>query len=241
MGGAIMSLEAAPQTFRYDWVKGQRLYYRVIVRGGVEVETPIGVQTNPIHIEMDIRQTVEDAGADLATMSMFIVLARMFQDGEAAALPEEGQTSVLWLDRRGKVEIVSGTGAWQGSEIAQMHFPEGPIKPGDGWDQTTRTPGPPATETQTRYTFMGMADRGGKSLAEFSSEMLLEPGATTQIGDPNAVSRGRTWFDPVLGQVIETIADSKFTFFVPVPDQPNKLARSTTTLHTEMKLMKREP
>lgn len=235
-----MSQEAATQTFRYDWAKGQRLFYRVTVRGGVEVETPMGLQNNPIRIEMEIRQTVEDASADLATMSMLILLARMFQNEESAVLPEEGQTSVLWLDRRGKVEIVSGTGAWQGSEIAQMYFPEGPMKPGDSWEQTSRTAGPPVTETRTRYSFTGMTEREGKKLAEFMSEMLLEPGAG-QIGDPNAVSRGRTWFDPVLGQVIETIADSRFTFFVPVPDQPNMLARSTTTLHTEMKLMKREP
>lgn len=235
-----MSLGVEAQTFRYDWAKGQRLFYRVTVRGGVEVETPMGLQNNPIHIEMEIRQAVEDANADLATMSMYIMLARMFQNGDSAALPEEGQTSVLWLDRRGKVEIVSGTGAWQGSEIAQMHFPEAAMKPGDSWEQTSRTAGPPVTETRTRYTFAGMTDRGGNRLAEFTSEMLLEPGAG-QVGDPNAVSRGRTWFDPARGQVIETIADSKFTFFVPVPDQPNMLARSMTTLHTEMKLLKREP
>jgi len=235
-----MSQEAASQTFRYDWAKGQKLYYKVIVRGGVEVETPMGTQNNPVHIEMEIRQTVEDANADLATMSMLIMLARMFQDGEAASLPEEGQTSVLWLDRRGKVEIVSGTGAWQGSEIAQMYFPAEPMNPGDSWVQTSRTAGPPVTETSTRYTFAGMTDRKGGKLAEFTSEMLLQPGAG-QVGDPNAVSRGRTWFDTTLGQVVETIADSRFTFFVPVPDQPNMLARSTTTLHTEMKLLKREP
>ncbi|HEY9072298.1 MAG TPA: hypothetical protein VIV61_18705 [Candidatus Ozemobacteraceae bacterium] len=240
LGGPAMSQDDTTRTFRYDWTKGQKLFYLVTVRGGVDVETPMGVQSNPVHIEMQIRQSVEDASKDLATMSMLILVARMIQDGDSAPLPEEGQTSVLWLDRRGKVEIVSGTGAWQGSEVAQMHFPEQPLKPGDSWVQKNRTQGQTVTETATRYTYTGMTARSGKRLAEFESEMLLESGEK-QVGDPSAISRGRTWFDPDLGQVVETIADSRFTFFVPVPDQPNMLARSSTTLHTEMKLTKREP
>ncbi len=231
-------LEAKP--FRYRFAMGDRYSYRVSVGGEVQVETPGGIQRNPIQIEMEVAQTVLSIEGGKARIEVVISSAKTLQDGEEATLPEQGARSVMLMDERGQIEYVSGTGAWQGSEFAQMLFPEAPLSPGDSWTQTARSSQGVPAETRTRYSFTGLTKWEGLECAQFESRLQLEP-ALGREEKPFAISRGRTLFGLEAGQVVMAGADSKFTFRVPIPGQPEAFATSVTTLHTEMVLLPPAP
>lgn len=222
--------------FEYRFHPGQKLSYEVTVRGQVDVQMPDGVRSNPIHIDMRIDQSTLEVGPSVATLAMTIESARVFSGTDSAALPEEGQRSMLTIDRRGRIQFTSGAGGWQGSEFAQMQFPEKPLAIGDSWVQEAVSRSEPPVTTHTRYTFTGFQKTSGRSCATFDAELLLAE-SESATGSPSAVSKGRTFFDPELGQVILTEADSRFTFSIPLPDRPGFTARSTTTIRTVMQLL----
>lgn len=231
-----MADPAAGLSFQYRFQADQVVVYTVAVRGKVEVQMPDGLRSNPIQIDMRIVQRTLEVGPRLATMALTIESARVTQDGETAPLPEEGQRSMLTIDRRGVIEFLSGSSGWQGSEFAQMQFPEHPLRIGDSWVQEAVTRSEPPVRTRTRYTFAGLTTFKGRSCAAFDAELLLADGGNAP-GQPGAVSKGRTLFDPDLGQVVSTEADSRFTFQIPVPDQPGILATTTTTIRTIMQMV----
>ena len=235
-GGQAMGAEAKPVSFRYNFPEGKELTYKISVDGHVEVQTPMGSETNPIHVEMRMRQTFVEATDVLAKVRMEVLSARTFQGSQSAPLPEEGQVSEMTLDRQGRVTYLSGAGAWQGSEFAHMIFPDEPLKPGDSWVQATESKLGTAVQMKTRYTLSGFAKTDGWETAQFTPELAVD----NQGGhptDPHAMSRGRTYFSMELGQVVQTVADTRFSFRMPLPQDPSVIITSITTIHTEMKLV----
>lgn len=230
-----MADPVASVPFEYRFTAGQELVYQVSVRGKVEVALPEGSRANPIQIDMRILQRTAEVGPRLATMVMTIESARVTQDGQEGPLPEEGQKSMLTIDRRGFIEFLSGAGGWQGSEFAQMQFPEKALAVGDSWVQEALTPSQPPVRTRTRYTFTGFAPYGARTCATFDAELLMAAGGGAP-GQPGPVSKGRTLFDPALGQVVLTEVDSRFSFQVPIPDQPGVMVTTTTSIRTVMRL-----
>jgi hypothetical protein len=237
-GGAVMAAEVDAFRFVYRFSPGQALVYRISVGGRVDVATPVGTQTNPIDIQMEIRQQIREVGKDgRAIIDLHVAKARMIQDGQTASLPEEGTRSVLSMDTRGDTRFISGTGAFQGQEFSQMFFPDRPIRPGESWEQTGASQAGTAVTTRTRYTFSGWETVGGRRCAAFSAVMGLEaPGNNTH--QPASQNRGKTWFDPELGQVVGTDVDSTFSFRMPFPEDPSIIIQSTTVLKTQMFLIK---
>lgn len=235
-GGAAMAKSGQDFNFEYKFKPGQELFYLVSVHGQVDVETPQGTQSNPIHIEMEIHQKVEDIQGELATIAMVVSSAKTFQGSDSAVLPEEGQKSVLTMDPSGKVQYISGTGGWKGSEFSQLIFPRRPINPGHSWVNETQTTEGILVKTRTKYTFTGFEVLQNKDCAVFSSELFLD-GDTGNPSNAAASTTGKIFFYPESGQVIKTTADSRFSFLLPIEGAGNLQAHTVTTLHIEMRLM----
>lgn len=233
--------------FRYKFQKSQKLRYTVSVRGAVEVKTSQGSQSNPLHIEMIIDQSIIDIRDGKAEILLEIVSAKTFDGVRSAALPEEGEKSTLLMDECGQINYLSGTGSFQGMEFSQMHFPQHPLKAGESWSQNAGNGFGAGVNAKTRYVYTGMKNCDKRLCAGFEMELIIEsksddgkgterPHAATTA--PNALSRGTTFFSPELGTVIKTTVDSQFTFQMPLPENPSELVTSTTTLRTEMQLIK---
>jgi len=235
-GGCLMAQNVNAIPFEYRFHPGQQLNFKVTVRGQVDVEMPDGVRSNPVQIDMMIPQTTLEVGPDLATIAISIESAKVLNGTDSAALPEEGQKAMMTVDKRGRIQFMSGASGWQGSEFAQMQFPEEPLQIGASWVQEAVTQSEPPVKTKTRYTFNGFGKAAGRSCAAFDAELLLADSGQT-MGSPSAISKGRTYFDFELGQVVQTEADARFSFNLPIPDKPGLLAKSTTTIRTVMQLV----
>ena len=134
-GSDLMAEPKKTEVFEYKFRPGQKLVYQISVHGTVEVETPLGSQANPIHIEMEIEQNVEKAENGVADISMTVASARVFTGSDSTPLPEEGQHFSMTMDRKGNIQYKAGSGPWKGSEFAQLVFPGRPLGVGNFWYQ----------------------------------------------------------------------------------------------------------
>jgi hypothetical protein len=235
-GGFVMSEAQAGNVFVYRFEKGQLLRSLVTVHGKVEVETPQGWQENPMHLEMAMVQKVEDIASGVAQVAIEVASAKTYQGSDSASLPEEGQKSVVRVDPTGKMEFISGSGAMQATEFTQLVFPNRPLVPGNFWFQVSNTQAGNPMKTRTKYFFVGYETVGKRECAVFSSELELEPHPDMPT-KPLATTTGKIYFCPRAGQVIKTVADSKFAFTMPVNESATQTTRTVTTLHTEMHLL----
>lgn len=235
-GGTAMAMNNEGIVFSYKFPENRTLKYMIIVKGAVEIDSGMGVQTNPIHIEMEVHQHTRKTDGKSAELELEVVLARIFEGTRSAPLPEEGDKSIMTIDERGNLTFIRGTGDFKGQEFAQMIFPEKPIQPGDSWYQKTESKLGSDVETRTKYTYSGMTRHGAHLCAKFDAEMVLA-GRQSAQHEPNAKSKGETLFSVELGAVVRTVADSRFTFQMPFPEDPSITIKSTTTLRTEMVLI----
>ncbi len=230
-----MAQNSESNLFSYKYPTGRTSRYRVSVRGTVNVETPMGPQISPIQIEMLIDQRVLGIDGNTETVALKIEAAQVLQGTETAPLPEEGTTSVFQLDPRGNMEIISGAGTELGFEKSQMIFPEHSLKKGESWVQTTSSSAPTPILMRTKYTFSGYENLKGKQLAIFESELMTDSQGS-KSSEAKAQSKGKSFFDNELGLVIKTVADTAFSFQVPVDPKTGKFATTHTHIHTEMTL-----
>ncbi|MFZ2958365.1 MAG: hypothetical protein WA705_15870 [Candidatus Ozemobacteraceae bacterium] len=220
--------------FSYIFVPGASFTLDVLVRGVVDVDTPQGTMTNPIHIKMEIGQKVLAVSPEGAVVEMVVHLARAVNGKDSTALPEEGSIATFVQDARGRTHALSGSPTWQGAAFAAMYFPVVPLHPGEGWEQETAGDTSSPIRGKTRYTFKGMREKASRSVAEFEAELILDKKTELPEGC-EAVSTGTVFFDPKLGQVVEVDADSSFGFPIPVPGQ-NIQVFSKTVIRTTMKM-----
>jgi len=224
-------------SFNYKFRIGQELLYLITVHGKVEVETPAGTETSPLHIEMEVTQKVASATADEAEIEMVVCTAKTFQGSDSANLPEEGQKILVSMDKNGNMEFKSGTGNWQGSEFAQLVFPSKPLEVGNFWFQegVTNISGL-STKTRTKFVFSGFEQVMKRNCAVFESQLILEKNEMNFV-KPSASSRGKIFFSPDLGQIVKTVVESRFEFTMPLEIEGGKTANTITTLYTEMRLI----
>ena len=72
--------------------------------------------------------------------------------------------------------------------------------------------------------------------AVFFPELELEAGRNNP-SEPKANSKGKIYFSRDLGQVVKAVVLSTFSFLMPIEAAYNQVARTVTTLHTEMRLL----
>ena len=95
-------------------------------------------------------------------------------------------------------------------------MPAGPVKPGDSWDWNQKMELLGFIEMGGKYTFKGMAERGGAPCAEVAMQGELinyqaaapEPGAGPQVPNMQINSlklTGTVWFDTALGMTREMV------------------------------------
>lgn len=223
--------------FEYRFARLQEFAYLVSVHGKVEVQTPQGVQENLMHIEMEIRQKVDEFRDDVARITMTVVSAKVYNGSEAAPLPEEGQKSLLTMDTAGNVEFKTGSPSQQGGQFTQLVFPRRKIALGNFWFQETgQQQNALLAKARTKFTLSGFEKIGRKNCAIFDSELILGPGDTNPA-DAQASTTGRIFFCQETGQIVRTIADSRFSFLLPTGESGQDLVPTVTSLHTEMRLL----
>lgn len=224
--------------FFYKFQAGQEWAYRISVNGRIRVSSNQEDRINPIHIEMEIEQRVLEISEEKAKVAVFIKKARNFSGSDSAPLPEEGQKSIMTVDSQGNTEYLSGTGGWKGSEFSQLIFPKRKLYPGLSWIQETVANVGPQTFSKSKFTFRGFEKSGSFNCAVFESELdVNSPDNPFQKG-PGSTT-GKIFFSQDLGQVVKTIADTNFSFVIPVGQTGGVQATTTTTLQVVMRLIEK--
>ena len=142
------------------------------------------------------------------------------------------------MNTRGSVTYELGSTPVQGSEFAQMTFPDQLLQLGDSWEQDANTSPNAPVKAKTLYTLLRSESIGQHLCSVFHAQMAM-PSVTTQTGGSahGGTSIGEVWFAPELGQVVQTIATSNFSFSIPISEM-GATAKTSTRLRTEMKLLK---
>jgi hypothetical protein len=90
-----------------------------------------------------------------------------------------------------------------------MVLPEGPVEKGKTWKQKTDTKMPFGRITgETKYTFEGEVERGGKTLQKIAvkpeTKIETDPNAPVQIKVKDSKGKGYLFFDNKAGKIVET-------------------------------------
>ena len=104
--------------------------YVISIKGGVDIEMPMGKMNNPINMEMRISQRIVSFDAEQAIIRVIIDRVTADRNIPAESLPKTGVESVMQMDRLGTVRSVDGAAAWQGAEHSMMRFPEQALEVG---------------------------------------------------------------------------------------------------------------
>lgn len=235
-GGALVSEAASkPQRFEYRFRPDDRWSYEIAVDGQVVVATPQGAIPNPVKIRMVLDQTVKRLEGPNAVVEVHVVRAHSTTEGVESPLPEMGQRYTMTLDRHGQILAAEGPDPKPGQEWVQMVFPERELAVGDHWVQETRSAQLGTGVTRTKYTLAGFETVGRRECGVFNSELAVEPGGGNPLGT-DAFTSGRTWFDVANGRLVRTTATTRFSFRMPMPDDPTNALVTTTTLKIDMRL-----
>ncbi|MDD3146569.1 MAG: hypothetical protein PHD82_04650 [Candidatus Riflebacteria bacterium] len=221
--------------FRYGFVNGKEIFYRIAITGSVDITAPGGSMSNPVKIDMYISQKIISCDEEQAVVRVRIdnVVADPRMSKEH--LPKIGVDSIMQIDRVGNVRWMDGAAAWQGAEHSMMRFPEEPLEPGDSWVQQVEDVSGSATPFHTRYRFNGF-DRKNRQLMVFATEMF-----TAHPDDPESESMGRGTFSFDLEEnwIHETSNRIVYSYRIPVPENPALKIETKTTLNIDMERLKK--
>lgn len=121
------------------------------------------------------------------------------------------QTQIVRMRKNGKLlsALAQGAGQAMGENAMQMVFPEEDLKAGDTWTQLKDIAQPIPVETRTLYKITKVE---GEEVT-ISSIMKLHNSGGDSV---QAMTKGDTIFDAKLGRIVESSANSKFQFEIPL-------------------------
>ena len=148
------------------------------------------------------------------------------------------QTQIVRMRKNGKLlsALSQGPGQSMGENAMQMVFPEESLKAGDTWTQLKDIAQPIPVETRTLYKVTKVA--GDK--ITISSIMKLKNSGGDAV---QAMTKGNTVFDAKLGRIVESFADSKFQFEIPlkVPGLLPNNSNVKVSMHMQMAIKEVKP
>ena len=216
--------------FKYKLKPGKSLSYKILIKGGVEVASPMGSYENPIEMEMDISQKILSVENEEGVISVVIDKVHSSQPVDESKLPKPGQESIMTMDERGKVRWVEGKSAWQGSEHSMMKFPSYPLEVDESWVQRVEDSSGKPSPFFTRYVFKGL-NKKKRRLAEFNTELYCG-----NPDDPSSHKSGNGFFYFDLDEKWIDSCDNtvEYVISMPFPQDPSQLITTTTRLVIEM-------
>ena len=148
------------------------------------------------------------------------------------------QTQIVRMRKNGKLlsALSQGPGQSMGENAMQMVFPEETLKAGDTWTQLKDIAQPIPVETRTLYKITKVA---GDEVT-ISSIMKLKNSGGDAV---QAMTKGNTVFDAKLGRIVESFADSKFQFEIPlkVPGLLPNNSNVKVSMHMQMAIKEIKP
>ncbi len=221
--------------FRYRFENGREMFFRIAVKGSLEIRTPNGTIRHPVGIDLNISQKIVSSDANQAIVRVRIENVAADPGMPKENLPQIGVDSIMQIDTLGNVRWVDGAAAWQGAEHSMMRFPEDPVEPGDSWVQPVEDVSGSATPFHTRYRFNGF-DRKNRRLMVFATEMF-----TLHPDDPDAESMGKGTFsfDTQENWINDSSSNIVYEYRIPVPDNPAMKIETRTVLYIDMERLNR--
>lgn len=141
------------------------------------------------------------------------------------------QTQIVRMRKNGKLlsTLSQAPGQTVGENAMQMVFPEEDLKAGDKWTQLKDIAQPIPVETRTLYKVTKIAG----DQVTIASIMKLQNAGGDSV---KAETTGNTVFDAKLGRIVESVADSKFQFEIPlkVPGLLPNNSNVKVTMHMQM-------
>ncbi|EKD83677.1 MAG: hypothetical protein ACD_39C00529G0002 [uncultured bacterium] len=216
--------------FRYGFSQGKLMRYVISIKGGVDIEMPMGKMSNPINMEMRISQKIVSFDAEQAILKVVIDRVSADRNIPAESLPKTGVESVMQMDRLGSVRWVDGAAAWQGAEHSMMKFPEQPLEIGDSWVQPVEDASGAASSFHTRYCFAGF-DEDNAKLMIFATELF-----SGHPDDPASglVGKGVFSFDDEEKWIHGCSNHIEYRYRMAMPDNSGAFFTTTTVLQIEM-------
>ena len=148
------------------------------------------------------------------------------------------QTQIVRMRKNGKLlsALSQAPGQSMGENAMQMVFPEENLKAGDTWTQLKDIAQPIPVETRTLYKITKVA---GDEVT-ISSIMKLKNSGGDAV---QAMTKGNTVFDSKLGRIVESFADSKFQFEIPlkVPGLLPNNSNVKVSMHMQMQIKEVKP
>ncbi len=216
--------------FRYGFVKGKEIRYKILTTGSFKLLGPAGESSTPINIQMEVSQYIESCDENKAIIKFCIDKAVAECDIPKENMPEVGKHFYMETDSLGNCKWVNGKAGWQGAEHSLMRFPENEVEIGDTWVQKVENESSPSMPFYNRYRLNGR-DRKNKDLIIFSSEIY-----SGHPDLPGSINLGKSNFTFNLSD--RWIQDSevriKHEYMIPVPQRPGLILRGKTILNVDM-------
>ncbi len=204
--------------------------YVISIKGGVDIELPMGNINNPVNMEMRISQKIDSCSGEQAKIR--VVIDRVSADHKvpAESLPKTGVASIMQMDNLGSVHWAGGAAAWQGAEHSMMKFPEQALQVKDSWIQQVEDTAGTASPFYTRYTFTGFAE-DNEHLMLFSTELF-----SGHPDDPasDVIGNGIFSFDDKEEWIHGCSNHIEYKFRMPMPDNSGAFFTTSTVLQIEM-------
>ena len=216
--------------FRYGFSKNKQMRYVIGIKGGIDIEMPMGNINNPINMEMRISQKIVDIDEGQAMIRVVIDRVTADRNIPAESLPKTGVGSIMKMDSLGTVRWVDGAAAWQGAEHSMMRFPEQALEVGESWVQQVEDASGAASTFHTRYCFAGFAE-DNEHLMIFSTELFSGP---PDDEGSQLVGRGVFTFDGAEKWIHGCSNHIEYQYRMAMPDNSGAFFTTRTTLQIEM-------
>jgi len=216
--------------FRYGFSPGRQMRYVISIKGGVDIEMPMGNLNNPINMEMRISQKIVSCDADQAMIEVMIDHVSADKNVPAESLPKTGIASTMQMNSLGTVRWVGGNAAWQGAEHSMMRFPEQALQVGESWVQRVEDATGSATAFHTRYCFAGF-DEDNENIMIFSTELF-----SGHPDDPasDLIGKGLFSYDESEKWIHGCSNHIEYRYRMPMPDNSGAFFTTRTVLQIEM-------
>lgn len=216
--------------FRYGFSQNKQMRYVISIKGGVDLDLPMGKINNPINMEMRISQKIVSFDADRATIKVVIDRVSADRNVPAESLPKTGVESLMQMDSLGTVRWIDGAAAWQGAEHSMMRFPEQALGVGESWVQQVEDASGAASTFYTRYCFAG-CDEDNENLMIFSTELFS---GHPDNPESSLVGRGIFSFDSEEKWIHSCSNHIEYQYRMAMPDNSGDFFTTITTLQIEM-------
>jgi len=199
---------------QYKYEKNKPVFYELVMDSASSFVSPdSGKREMKMQTVVKVKQELieEDAEGNMK-LAMTIVSAEQTVNGVKKPFPTAAnQTQIVKMRKNGKVlsALSQMPGQSPDQNSMQMVFPENELKAGDTWTQLKDIAQPIPVETRTLYKITKI---NGNDVT-ISSIMKLKNSGGDSV---QAQTKGSTQFDTEKGRIVQSFADSKFQFEIPL-------------------------